>query len=158
MDKRHIIRLIDHFEYNNHLCLVYECMEMNLRETLNKYGRNIGLSIEGVCLYGRQLFLALSLLHKLKLIHADLKPDNIMVSKDTKKIKLCDFGSCLSVDEAHITEYMVSRFYRAPEIMLGCPFDTAIDVWSAGVSLFELYTGRVMFPGRSNNEMLKLIM
>lgn len=81
-----------------------------------------------------------------------------MVTKDTRKIKLCDFGSCLSVDEAGITEYMVSRFYRAPEIMLGCMFDQAIDIWSAGVSLFELYTGRVMFPGRSNNEMLKLIM
>lgn len=123
MDKRHIIRLLDTFEYNNHLCLVYECMEINLRETLNKYGRNIGLSLDGVCLFGRQLFLALSLMHKHKLIHADLKPDNIMVTKDTKKIKLCDFGSCLKTEEAQITEYMVSRFYRAPEIMLGCPFD-----------------------------------
>lgn len=81
-----------------------------------------------------------------------------MVSKDTKKIKLCDFGSCVSVEEARITEYMVSRFYRAPEIMLGCTFDYGIDVWSAGVSLMELYTGKVMLPGRSNNEMLKLIM
>jgi serine/threonine-protein kinase PRP4 len=87
-----------------------------------------------------------------------VKPDNIMVTHDTKKIKLCDFGSCVSVEEASITEYMVSRFYRAPEIMLGCSFDQGIDVWSAGVTLFELYTGRVMFPGRSNNEMIKLIM
>lgn len=81
-----------------------------------------------------------------------------MVAKDTKKIKLCDFGSCITVEEASITEYMVSRFYRAPEIMLGLPFNQAIDIWSAGTSLFELYTGKVMFPGRSNNEMLKLIM
>lgn len=81
-----------------------------------------------------------------------------MVTKDSQKIKLCDFGSCISVDEIGITEYMASRFYRAPEIMLGCKFNQAIDVWSAGVSLFELYTGKVMFPGRSNNEMLKLIM
>lgn len=94
----------------------------------------------------------------MRLIHADLKPDNIMVTKDTQRIKLCDFGSCLTVDEAAPTEYMVSRFYRAPEIMLGCPFDTPVDVWSAAVSLFELYTGKVMFPGRSNNEMLKFIM
>lgn len=46
-----------------------------------------------------------------------------MVSKDTQKIKLCDFGSCVSVDECGIIEYMASRFYRAPEIMLGCKFD-----------------------------------
>lgn len=53
MDKRNIIRLLDTFEYNNHLCLVYECMERNLRETLNKFGRNVGLSLDGVCSYGR---------------------------------------------------------------------------------------------------------
>jgi serine/threonine-protein kinase PRP4 len=73
-------------------------------------------------------------------------------------VKLCDFGSCLRLDEAAPTEYLVSRFYRAPEIMLGCPFETPVDIWSAAVSLFELYTGKVMFAGRSNNEMLKLIM
>ncbi len=81
-----------------------------------------------------------------------------MVTKDTQRIKLCDFGSCLGLDEAAPTEYLVSRFYRAPEIMLGCPFTTQVDIWSAAVSLYELYTGKVMFPGRSNNEMLKLIM
>jgi serine/threonine-protein kinase PRP4 len=53
LDKKHIIRLLDSFEYNNHLCLVYECMEMNLRETLNKFGKNIGLSLDGVILFGR---------------------------------------------------------------------------------------------------------
>eukprot|EP00347_Sterkiella_histriomuscorum_P018165 403346545 len=158
LDKKNIIRLLETFEYNNHLCLAYEQMELNLRETMHKYGRNVGLSLDGVCLFGRQLFQALQHLHKHKYIHADLKPDNIMVDKDAKKIKLCDFGSCLRIEEAVITEYMVSRFYRAPEIMLGCEFDQAIDIWSAGVTLYELYTGKVMFYGRSNNEMLKLIM
>jgi serine/threonine-protein kinase PRP4 len=52
-DKRNIVRLLDSFEYHGHLCLVYECLEMNLRETLNKYGRHVGLSLDGVCLYGR---------------------------------------------------------------------------------------------------------
>jgi serine/threonine-protein kinase PRP4 len=81
-----------------------------------------------------------------------------MVTADKQRIKLCDFGSCLGLDEAAPTEYLVSRFYRAPEIMLGCPFEFGVDIWSAAVSLYELYTGKVMFPGRSNNEMLKLIM
>lgn len=53
---------------------------------------------------------------------------------------------------------MVSRFYRAPEILLGCPYDTKIDMWSLGCTLFELYTGRILFPGKNNNEMIKLIM
>jgi len=81
-----------------------------------------------------------------------------MVTADKQRIKLCDFGSCLGLDEAAPTEYLVSRFYRAPEIMLGCPFEFGVDIWSAAVSLYELYTGKVMFSGRSNNEMLKLIM
>ena len=160
-DKKHCIRLLDSFDYNSHLCLVYECMGMNLRETLNKFGRNVGLSLDGVVLYGRQLFIALSLLHRNKLIHADLKPDNIMVSEDTRRVKLCDFGSCLTpqeIPEAQ-TDHLVSPFYRAPEIILGCiPFDSSVDIWSAGCTLFELFTSKFMFPGRSNNHLLKLHM
>ena len=53
LDKRYIIRLLDNFEYQNHLCLVYECMDINLREALHKYGRNAGLSLDGVCLFGK---------------------------------------------------------------------------------------------------------
>lgn len=52
-DKKNIVRLLDSFEYHGHLCLVYECLELNLRETLHRYGKHHGLSIEGVCLYGR---------------------------------------------------------------------------------------------------------
>lgn len=132
---------------------------MNLRETLEKYGKNVGLSLDGVCAYGRKLFIALSHLHKNNYIHCDLKPDNILVSKDTQSIKLCDFGSCLNIKEEvgpdMVTEYLVSRFYRAPEIILGCIPDFQIDVWSAGVTLYELYTGKIMFDGRNNGEILK---
>jgi serine/threonine-protein kinase PRP4 len=56
-----------------------------------------------------------------------------------------------------VTEYLVSRFYRAPEIILGCIPDFQIDVWSAGVTLFELFTGKIMFDGRNNGEILKQI-
>jgi serine/threonine-protein kinase PRP4 len=52
-DKKNVIRLYESFDYNNHLCLVYECMDLNLREVLSKFGRGIGLSLDGVCLYGR---------------------------------------------------------------------------------------------------------
>ena len=52
-DNKNCIRLFESFDYNNHLCLVYELMEMNLREILNKVGKGIGLSLDGVCLYGR---------------------------------------------------------------------------------------------------------
>ena len=62
---------------------------------------------------------------------------------------------CFSSD---ITPYLVSRFYRAPEVILGLPYDYAMDMWSVGCVLFELFTGKIAFPGKSNNEMLKLMM
>ena len=56
-----------------------------------------------------------------------------------------------------ITPYLVSRFYRAPEIVLGQPYDCSIDVWSTGCTLYELATGKILFPGRTNNHMLLLM-
>ena len=93
-------------------------------------------------------------------MHADIKLDNILCSGDLKQVKLCDFGSAFRETDTDNdpTPYLVSRFYRAPEIILGMPYDRQIDLWSVGVCLYELFTGHVMFPGRSNNEMLKLMM
>jgi len=88
-----------------------------------------------------QLFVALAHLRKHRIIHADIKPDNILISKDTKLLKLCDFGTAFNIEEATIIEYLVSRFYRAPEIILGHPYDCAIDMWSTACTLYELYTG-----------------
>lgn len=73
-------------------------------------------------------------------------------------LKLCDFGSACYTNENEITPYLVSRFYRAPEIILGLPYDTAIDVWSVAVTIYEVATGNIMFPGKSNNQMLKFFM
>ncbi len=73
-------------------------------------------------------------------------------------LKICDLGSASDASENDITQYLVSRFYRAPEIILGIPYDFAIDVWSVGCTLFELYTGKILFTGRSNNQMLRAIM
>jgi serine/threonine-protein kinase PRP4 len=73
-------------------------------------------------------------------------------------LKICDLGSASDISENEITPYLVSRFYRAPEIILGIPYDYAIDIWSIGCTLYELYTGKILFPGRSNNQMLRLMM
>jgi serine/threonine-protein kinase PRP4 len=67
-------------------------------------------------------------------------------------------GSASSASDNEITPYLVSRFYRAPEIILGIPYDYAVDMWSIGCTLFELYTGKILFTGRNNNQMLKSIM
>ncbi|KAG6872691.1 hypothetical protein C0995_007573 [Termitomyces sp. Mi166 len=157
-DKKHIVRLERTFEHRGHLCLVFEAMSMNLRDVVKRFGKDVGLNIRAVRAYAHQLFLALSLLRKCNIMHADIKPDNILVNEQKTLLKLCDLGSASDAAENDITPYLVSRFYRAPEIILGVPYDPALDIWSIGCTLYELYTGKILFPGRSNNQMLLLMM
>ena len=92
---------------------------MNLREVLKKYGKNVGINITAVRSYSQQLFLSLRHLRKCNILHADIKPDNILVNESKSVLKLCDFGSASHIADNEITPYLVSRFYRAPEIILG---------------------------------------
>ncbi|OMJ09408.1 Serine/threonine-protein kinase prp4, partial [Smittium culicis] len=160
-NSKYIIRFIRKFEHRHHLCLVFESMSMNLRQTVKLFGSSIGLNIDAVKLYGHQLFCGLQVLNKNGVLHADMKPDNILISKSKKYVKIADFGSAIylnNIDESAYSGYLVSRYYRAPEIILGNPNLSKVDVWSLGSTLYELFTGKVLFPGRTNNQMLKLIM
>ncbi|SPP86939.1 serine/threonine-protein kinase prp4 isoform X1 [Drosophila guanche] len=157
-DRFHCLRLNRHFFHKQHLCMVFEPLAMNLREVLKKYGKNVGLHIKAVRSYTQQLFLALKLLKKTGILHADIKPDNILVNENNLILKLCDFGSASAISDNEITPYLVSRFYRSPEIILGIPYDYGIDTWSAGCTIYELYTGKILFSGKSNNQMLKFFM
>ncbi|CAI7619629.1 unnamed protein product [Penicillium glandicola] len=157
-NKMHVIKFDRYFDHKGHLCMVFENLSMDLREVLKKFGRDVGLNLRAVRAYGQQIFLGLCLLRKCNILHADLKPDNLLVNEQRNILKVCDLGSASPASENEITPYLVSRFYRAPEIILGMPFDYAIDVWSIGCTLFELYTGKILFTGRNNNQMLRSIM
>lgn len=159
-NKRFCVRFITHLEYRHHTVLVFEYLQMNLREALKKFGKDVGINISAVRIYARQLFVALRYLSELQIVHADIKLDNILCSADLRQVKLCDFGSAFyeTDNDNDPTPYLVSRFYRAPEIILGLVYDRSIDMWSVCTSLYELFTGHVMFPGRNNNDMLRLIM
>ncbi|EXJ83000.1 CMGC/DYRK/PRP4 protein kinase [Capronia epimyces CBS 606.96] len=157
-DKKHIIRLEGSFDHKGHLCMVFENLSMNLREVLKKFGRDVGINLKAIRAYAQQLFLGLSLLRKCQYIHADLKPDNILINESRSAVKICDLGSASPIAENATAPYLVSRFYRAPEVILGVPYDYGIDTWSIGCTLFELYTGKILFTGRNNNGMLRAIM
>jgi serine/threonine-protein kinase PRP4 len=157
-NKMHCIRMLDSFEYRSHLCLVFEAMDMNLRDLTKKYGRGIGLHISAVRTYATQMLIALDHMKTCGVVHADIKPDNILVNESRSAIKICDFGSAMFSGDNTITPYLVSRFYRAPEIILGLPYDHPLDMWSVGCVVYELFTGQILFPGRTNNEMLKFMM
>lgn len=154
-DRQHVVRLYRTFEHRGHMCMVFELLWNDLRYALKKYGQK-GLSMGAVWSYSRQLFISLRYIRKNGIVHGDLKPDNILIDKQFKSLKLADLGSATGSTECDITSYFVSRFYRPPEICLGLPYDYPIDMWSAGCTLYELFTGKIMFPGASNNDMLKL--
>jgi len=65
----------------------------------------------------------------------------MLISKDTKTIKICDFGTAFPSNENTLVEYLVSRFYRAPEIIIGYPYGVEIDMWATGITLYELFSG-----------------
>jgi len=157
-DKFHCLRLYRHFFHKKHLCLAFESLSMNLREVLKKYGKHVGINLMAVRSYTAQLLMALKLLRKCNIVHADIKPDNILVNETKSTLKLCDFGSASHIADSEITPYLVSRFYRAPEIILGLKYDFGVDLWSVGTTIYEMYTGKIMFPGKSNNEMMRLFM
>lgn len=88
----------------------------------------------------------------LGLIHADLKPENIMLvdpARQPYRVKVIDFGSASHVSKAVCNTYLQSRYYRAPEIILGLPFSEAIDMWSLGCVIAELFLGWPLYPGSS---------
>jgi len=103
---------------------------------------------------------ALLKLKQLGLIHADLKPENIMLVDPVRqpyRVKVIDFGSASHVSKTVCNTYLQSRYYRAPEIILGLPFCEAIDMWSLGCVVAELFLGWPLYPGSSEFDQIRYI-
>lgn len=147
-------------EYRGHVLLVFSFMDYNLRDVLQKFGKGVGLSLQAVRSYCGQLLAALTQLKRHGILHCDLKPDNILVSSDFGVCQIADFGSAVEANspENMATPYLVSRFYRAPEVILGIQPSFAMDLWSVAVTVVELYLGDVLFRGQTNNDMLFTMM
>ncbi len=106
-----------------------------------------------------QILRALYFLHSANIIHRDFKPSNVLINEDCT-VKLCDFGMSRGIKEENIllTEYVVTRYYRAPEVMLSSHHYTKkIDVWSVGCAFAELLSKKFLFPGENYIEQIKLI-
>lgn len=104
--------------------------------------------------------LIILLFQQLGLIHADLKPENIMLVDPVRqpyRVKVIDFGSASHVSKAVCNTYLQSRYYRAPEIILGLPFCEAIDMWSLGCVVAELFLGWPLYPGSSEYDQIRYI-
>jgi dual specificity tyrosine-phosphorylation-regulated kinase 2/3/4 len=152
-----IIHMKDYVIFRKHLCISFELMSINLYDFL-KLNDFDGLSLSLIRRFAIQLLYALKYLKENDIIHCDLKPENILLKDPTKSgIKIIDFGSSCFSDERVYT-YIQSRFYRAPEIILGIPYTTAIDMWSFGCIMAEFCIGYPLFPGEDEMEQLAMMM
>ncbi|OMJ92280.1 hypothetical protein SteCoe_4937 [Stentor coeruleus] len=152
-----VVHLNDNFIFRKHVCITFELLSINLYEFL-KSNKFQGITSTLIKRFGWQILQSLYLLDEHDIIHCDLKPENILLRHPNHSaIKVIDFGSSCFGDKRLYT-YIQSRFYRAPEIILGIPYTTSIDIWSFGCILVELHTGYPLFPGESEAEQLLCIM
>ncbi|KAG5188649.1 kinase-like domain-containing protein, partial [Tribonema minus] len=149
--RHHCTRLLDSFWHRGHQCLVFELLHGSLYELLD--GHNFeGFNLSAVRKFAWHVLTALAFLARpeVDVIHADIKPENIMlVHPDYSVVQVIDFGSsCLGTQ--HMYTYIQSRFYRSPEIVLGINYTHAIDMWSLGCMLVELHSGEPLFPAANS--------
>ncbi len=145
----------------NSVYIITELMETDLHGLINSdVGATLGDDHRKYFVY--QILRALKYLHSAQIVHRDLKPGNLLVNSQCDLV-ICDFGMArnmysLSGDAEAMTEYVVSRWYRAPEVLLARPkYDEKIDVWSVGCILAELLLRKPIFPGRNLVEQIDLI-
>ncbi|KAJ7632309.1 hypothetical protein FB45DRAFT_912113 [Roridomyces roridus] len=156
-EKHHVIKMTEHFYFRNHLCIAMELLSINLYELIKANGF-VGFTTALIRRFTSQMLMSLSLMRHHRIVHCDLKPENVLLRHPAKSaIKVIDFGSsCLEHEK--IYTYIQSRFYRSPEVILGMNYHMAIDMWSLGCILAELYTGFPIFPGENEQEQLSCIM
>jgi serine/threonine protein kinase len=153
----HLIQMREYFVFRKHLCIAFELLSLSLYDFM-KSNRFHGLSPGLVKRFAVQILQGLKVIGELGLVHCDLKPENILLTSANKSaIKLIDFGSSCFQDQRLYT-YIQSRFYRAPEVILGIPYTGAIDMWSLGCILAELTIGVPLFPGENEHDQLMSIM
>ena len=129
-----IVKLHEGFIFRKHLILSFELLGCNLYELLKK-NCFTGLKLSLINRFAAQILQSLRLTKKVRLIHGDIRLENIvLVSNQKANIKLIDFSSS-QFEEERLFTYIQSRFYRAPEVILGCPYAPAVDMWSLGCVL-----------------------
>ncbi|KAF9239619.1 hypothetical protein BU15DRAFT_74473 [Melanogaster broomeanus] len=156
-EKHYVIKMTEHFYFRNHLCIAMELLSINLYELIKANGF-VGFTTTLIRRFTSQMVMSLCLMRHHRIVHCDLKPENVLLKHPAKSaIKVIDFGSSCFEHEKIYT-YIQSRFYRSPEVILGMNYHMAIDMWSLGCILAELYTGFPIFPGENEQEQLSCIM
>lgn len=158
-DLRHnnIVILHDIIHTDRMLTLVFEYMERDLKQYMEDCNNN--LSLVNVRIFLFQILRGLAFCHKRKILHRDLKPQNLLVNAKGE-LKLADFGlaRAKSIPTKTYSNEVVTLWYRPPEVLLGCTdYSSQIDIWGVGCIFFEMVCGRALFPGADAEDQLSLI-
>ncbi|XP_076607120.1 dual specificity protein kinase CLK4-like [Chaetodon auriga] len=163
------VRMLDWFEHEGHICIVFELLGLSTFEFLRQ-NKFLPFSVKQIRHMAFQIFRAVCFLHRNKLTHTDLKPENILfVCSDNDdveavkvfeernlNVKVVDFGTA-TFDHEHHESLVSTRHYRAPEVILDLGWNQSCDVWSLGCVLMEFYLGRTLFMTHDSKEHLAMM-
>lgn len=154
-----IVSLHDVIHTENKLMLVFEYMDKDLKKYMDARGDRGQLDYITIKSFMHQLLQGIDFCHENRVLHRDLKPQNLLIN--TKgQLKLADFGlaRAFGIPVNTFSNEVVTLWYRAPDVLLGSrTYNTSIDIWSAGCIMAEMYTGRPLFPGTTNEDQLQKI-
>ncbi|EAL85893.1 negative regulator of the PHO system [Aspergillus fumigatus] len=154
-----IVSLYDVIHTENKLMLVFEYMDKDLKKYMDTRGDRGQLDHATIKSFMHQLLKGIAFCHENRVLHRDLKPQNLLINKKGQ-LKLGDFGlaRAFGIPVNTFSNEVVTLWYRAPDVLLGSrTYNTSIDIWSAGCIMAELYTGRPLFPGTTNEDQLQKI-
>jgi negative regulator of PHO system len=154
-----IVLLHDVIHTENKLMLVFEFMDRDLKRYMDSCGDRGALDPPTIKSFMYQLLRGIAFCHDNRVLHRDLKPQNLLIN-NRGQLKLADFGlaRAFGIPVNTFSNEVVTLWYRAPDVLLGSrTYSTSIDIWSAGCIMAEMYTGRPLFPGTTNDDQLQKI-
>uniref|UniRef100_A0A3P9NL70 Protein kinase domain-containing protein n=1 Tax=Poecilia reticulata TaxID=8081 RepID=A0A3P9NL70_POERE len=147
-EKNNLLKFIESFKYKGYFCLAFEILDVSVFDFI-KSRDFVPLSLPDIRVIAQQLLVALNALKSAGLVHADIKPDNIMFVNHRSqplKVKLIDFGLAVKVSKLWFVGTVQAIGYRAPEVILGLKMNESVDMWSLGCSLAYMYLGYNLYP------------
>lgn len=151
-----IVALHDVIHTENKLMLVFEFMDGDLKKYMDTHGERGALKPQIIKSFMYQLLKGIAFCHQNRVLHRDLKPQNLLISP-RGVLKLGDFGlaRAFGIPVNTFSNEVVTLWYRAPDVLLGSRnYQTSIDIWSAGCIMAEMFTGRPLFPGTTNEDQI----
>jgi len=154
-----IVSLHDVIHTENKLMLVFEYMDKDLKKYMDTHGERGALKPQIIKSFMYQLLQGIAFCHDNRVLHRDLKPQNLLINQKGQ-LKLADFGlaRAFGIPVNTFSNEVVTLWYRAPDVLLGSrQYNTSIDIWSAGCIMAEMFSGRPLFPGTTNEDQLQKI-